>query len=209
MTPNWADDGGAEALRAQAIAARSYAATEDRTDYAQTCDTTDCQMYGGSADEDERTNEAVRSTAGSVLMMDGKIVHSEYSASSDRDGDGEDALATRPPETGAPILAAPAPDATAPGTEAAPDGGLSLEIPIDLDPNVVVAGASPIDAKYRQLGGMASSIGAPIGPEMRLPTGEGTFRVFSNGAIIHTEDLGAQVVDLSFLDEIVAAAEEN
>lgn len=87
----------------------------------------------------------------------------------------------------------------------APDAGPTFEIPID--PSIVTAGLSPIDAKYRQLGGIASSIGAPLGPEMRLPTGEGTFRVFSNGAIIHTDDLGAQVVDLTFLDELAAAAE--
>ncbi|QNG20907.1 SpoIID/LytB domain-containing protein [Rhodococcus triatomae] len=77
----WADQGGAEALRAQAVAARSYAAAEDRSEYARTCDTQSCQVYGGSAKEDPRTTEAVRSTAGMVLVQGGKPVATEFSAS--------------------------------------------------------------------------------------------------------------------------------
>ena len=77
----WADSGGAEALRAQAVAARSYAATEHRSSYADTCDTQDCQVYGGAGKEDPRTTEAVRSTAGAVLSRDGKIVATEFSSS--------------------------------------------------------------------------------------------------------------------------------
>ncbi|TSE00850.1 SpoIID/LytB domain-containing protein [Skermania sp. ID1734] len=81
MSPGWADQGGAEALRAQAIAARSYAIAEKRWDYAQTCDTQSCQVYGGSAKEDPRTTDAVRSTQGKVLMSDGQVFRAEYSAS--------------------------------------------------------------------------------------------------------------------------------
>ncbi|MFF0816257.1 SpoIID/LytB domain-containing protein [Rhodococcus sp. NPDC003318] len=78
---DWADTGGAEALRAQAIAARSYAATEHRYPYAETCDTQDCQVYGGSAKEDPRTTEAVRTTAGKVVTRDGQPVSTEFSSS--------------------------------------------------------------------------------------------------------------------------------
>ena len=81
MIPSWADKGGAEALRAQAITARSYALSEHRTDYAQTCDTQSCQVYAGSGIEDDRTDRAVLSSSGAVLMQDGKTLRAEYSAS--------------------------------------------------------------------------------------------------------------------------------
>ncbi|WP_420751723.1 SpoIID/LytB domain-containing protein [Rhodococcus sp. O3] len=79
--PGWADTGGAEALRAQAIAARSYALAEQRHEKWQTCDTQSCQVYGGSAKEDPRTDDAVRTTRGMVLMRDGQVVRTEFSAS--------------------------------------------------------------------------------------------------------------------------------
>ncbi|HEY5857414.1 MAG TPA: SpoIID/LytB domain-containing protein [Aldersonia sp.] len=82
MSPGWADQGGKEALRAQAIAARSYALAEDRYPYAQICNTQSCQVYAGSGVEDKRTDDAVSSTKGTVLMKDGEIMRSEYSASS-------------------------------------------------------------------------------------------------------------------------------
>lgn len=77
----WADSGGKEALRAQAVAARSYAATEHRSTYADTCDSQDCQVYGGAGKEDPRTTEAVRTTTGAVLSRDGEIVATEFSSS--------------------------------------------------------------------------------------------------------------------------------
>ncbi|WP_345348319.1 SpoIID/LytB domain-containing protein [Rhodococcus olei] len=78
---DWADSGGKEALRAQAIAARSYAAAEHRYPYAETCDTQDCQVYAGASREDPRTTEAVRTTAGKVVTKDGKPVAAEFSSS--------------------------------------------------------------------------------------------------------------------------------
>ncbi|AYF74756.1 SpoIID/LytB domain-containing protein [Nocardia yunnanensis] len=83
MVPGWADQGGAEALRAQAIAARSYALAEQRYSYAQTCDTTDCQMYLGTDKEDPRTTAAVTATSGRVLVRDNHILRAEYSAAPD------------------------------------------------------------------------------------------------------------------------------
>jgi len=50
MPASWADLGGgkgAQALRSQAVAARSYAISSPRNSYATTCDTTTCQVYGG------------------------------------------------------------------------------------------------------------------------------------------------------------------
>ncbi|WP_067825852.1 SpoIID/LytB domain-containing protein [Nocardia inohanensis] len=81
MVANWADQGGTEALRAQAIAARSYALAENRYAYAETCDSTDCQMYPGTDKEDPRTTEAVLATTGRVLARDSHVLRAEYSAS--------------------------------------------------------------------------------------------------------------------------------
>ncbi|MBA3339788.1 MAG: hypothetical protein H0T54_08635, partial [Geodermatophilaceae bacterium] len=77
----WGDAGGGrgmEALKAQAVAARSYGLSEHRYSYAQTCDTTSCQVYGGAARngafiEDRRTDDAVRATAGEARTRNGVI----------------------------------------------------------------------------------------------------------------------------------------
>ena len=78
---SWADSGGTQALRAQAVAARSYALAERRTVYAQTCDTTSCQVYGGSSKEDSRTNTAIFTTTGLTLTRGGVPVAAEFSSS--------------------------------------------------------------------------------------------------------------------------------
>lgn len=96
MPASWADRDGAwglQALAAQAVAARSYAFTEDRAPgYWDTCDSAACQVYGGaamwSADtggrmmEDPRSDEAVLATSGEVRRYsDGGVARTEYSAS--------------------------------------------------------------------------------------------------------------------------------
>lgn len=87
---SWGDAAGGrgiEALKAQAVAARSYAWSEARSSYAKTCDTTACQVYGGAGvnltpSEDRRTDAAVTATAGVVLRSgSGAIVRTEFSAS--------------------------------------------------------------------------------------------------------------------------------
>ena len=82
-----ANGNGLNALMAQAVAARSYARTENRTSYAQTCDTTDCQVYGGAGLnggrlEDARTDRAVANTAGDVMTLGGQVARTEFSSSS-------------------------------------------------------------------------------------------------------------------------------
>ena len=62
------------AVRAQAVAARTYAAF-DRAAHStrsyHTCDTTSCQVYGGLAAEDSRGNAAVAATQYQVLTYKG------------------------------------------------------------------------------------------------------------------------------------------
>lgn len=82
---------GMNALRAQAVAARSYAAAEGRWPYAKTCDTTSCQVYGGvtvqtpagvTALEQPTTDAAVAQTAGQVRRFgNGALARAEFSSS--------------------------------------------------------------------------------------------------------------------------------
>ncbi|WP_137722752.1 SpoIID/LytB domain-containing protein [Prescottella subtropica] len=322
--PSWADSGGMQALRAQAIAARSYAAAENRYGYAQTCDTQSCQVYSGSNREDGRTTNAVDTTAGTVVMRSGRVIATEFSSSSGGftaggvfpavvdDGDtvspnrnwsqtvtagriadafgvgelisfevigrnnlgadggrvtkvrvvgtnrtvdasGDDArwklglksdwftvggapapglpnipglpplpelplgslesiplpqlpqipgLPPLPPITAESLESIPLPQI--PGLPVLPiaevtDGGavtsatdVTADGPNDL---AAVAGESPIDAKYRELGGPRSVLGESTGPELMLVDESGTFRSYVGGTIVWTPTLGARVVD--------------
>ncbi len=61
---SWADRGngtGINALKAQAVAARSYGLAQNRYSFAKSCDTTSCQVYGGAGSRTSATaNVAVR-----------------------------------------------------------------------------------------------------------------------------------------------------
>ncbi len=71
------------ALRAQAIAARSYALTVqvDGNGF-DLYDTVSSQVYEGIASEEEATNEAATATKGQVVMYGGKIAETYFSACS-------------------------------------------------------------------------------------------------------------------------------
>lgn len=105
VSASWGDRGdgaGMNALRAQAVAARSYGVRQDRYPYAGTCDTSSCQVYGGSATrssatdstpslvERPQTDQAIIDTAGVVRVWAegniknqpvGEVVSTEFSAS--------------------------------------------------------------------------------------------------------------------------------
>ena len=72
------------ALRAQAIAARTYASFEARNSTNprfNLCDTSACQVYGGKSAEVASTNEAVAATKGQVRLFHGKPAFTQFSAS--------------------------------------------------------------------------------------------------------------------------------
>ena len=93
---SWGSAGGGrgmEALKAQAVAARSYALGSQWRTYAKTCDTISCQVYGGAYVgpegggatwiEDWRTDQAVWATSGQVRRNSGgAIARTEFSSSS-------------------------------------------------------------------------------------------------------------------------------
>jgi SpoIID/LytB domain protein len=74
-----------QALRAQAVAARTYAAWERSQDpdrYYQICDTTSCQVYGGVSGEQPSSNRAVTATAGKILTYRGSPAFTQFASSS-------------------------------------------------------------------------------------------------------------------------------
>ncbi len=96
IAASWASSGGgrgANAVRAQAVAARSFGLSQARYSYAQTCDTQSCQVYAGAATrptataspvsvEHPATDAAIAATAGKVRKWpNGSIVSTEFSAS--------------------------------------------------------------------------------------------------------------------------------
>jgi SpoIID/LytB domain protein len=74
----------AEALRAQAVAARTYGSFERAQNaggYYQICDTTACQVYGGASAEDSRSNSAVTATNHVILTYGGRPAFTQFSSS--------------------------------------------------------------------------------------------------------------------------------
>ncbi|GIG29933.1 DUF4214 domain-containing protein [Cellulomonas marina] len=97
MPPSWGSTpNGMAALRAQTVAARSYAlASSPRASGATLCDTTACQVYRGAFStgaqgpgaartlrEDARSDQATAETSGQVMRTSaGRIARTEFSAS--------------------------------------------------------------------------------------------------------------------------------
>ncbi len=74
-----------EAVRAQAVAARTYAqwsAAQYPRRYYQICDTTSCQVYNGRGGEYPASNKAVDATSNQVLIYQGMPAFTQFSASS-------------------------------------------------------------------------------------------------------------------------------
>lgn len=88
VSPSWATAGGgagAAAVRAQAVAARSYMLAGDTrwSPFATTCDSTTCQSYQGFGAEHPLTDTAIAATAGQVRRhAGGAIARTEFGASS-------------------------------------------------------------------------------------------------------------------------------
>jgi SpoIID/LytB domain protein len=75
-----------EALKAQAVAARSHAVSllmynRHTADGYDLCNTTHCQVYKGRYLRNELIEEAVMQTAGEIMMIDGKVADATYHSS--------------------------------------------------------------------------------------------------------------------------------
>jgi stage II sporulation protein D len=75
---------GGPTVRAQAVAARSYAVRlRDFGNYSgfDICDTTACQVYGGVNRETSAGNAAVKATAGKIVTYQGKVALTQFAPS--------------------------------------------------------------------------------------------------------------------------------
>ncbi|MBP2649541.1 MAG: SpoIID/LytB domain protein [Firmicutes bacterium] len=81
ISPQWP----AETLKAQAVAARTYAIyslNKHNADGYDVCADTDCQVYGGLSAEDDRTTAAVNATVGLVMVYQDKVIPAVFHCSS-------------------------------------------------------------------------------------------------------------------------------
>jgi SpoIID/LytB domain protein len=95
-------DAPAEALKAQAVAARvellAKVGTRHFLDPFLLCSTQHCQVYGGVKPEDPRTTRAVADTRGQVLLRDGGLIEAYYSASCGGFGESNENVWGTPPD---------------------------------------------------------------------------------------------------------------
>lgn len=80
MPPSWSP----AAVRAQAVAARTYAIYEKAANpgrYYDVCDTSVCQNYGGYSAQVVASNQATTATAGQILTYGGKPAFAQFAAS--------------------------------------------------------------------------------------------------------------------------------
>lgn len=81
ISPKWP----LEAVKAQAVAARSYALyslNKHQGDQYDVCASTDCQVYGGRNSEVPEVIKAVDDTAGQVIVAQGKVIPAYFHSSS-------------------------------------------------------------------------------------------------------------------------------
>ncbi|MBI5356528.1 SpoIID/LytB domain-containing protein [Candidatus Collierbacteria bacterium] len=81
MPGSWGDEGGMEALKAQAVAARSYALAYTNNGAGSICATEACQVYK-SSNKGGKWEEAVNATRGWVLIANGKPFSAWYASTS-------------------------------------------------------------------------------------------------------------------------------
>lgn len=79
MPTSWGNNGGFEALKAQAVAARSYALAYTNNGATAICATESCQVYK-PANKGGKWDEAVNATRGWVLVAGGKPFSSWYAS---------------------------------------------------------------------------------------------------------------------------------
>jgi peptidoglycan hydrolase-like amidase/peptidoglycan hydrolase CwlO-like protein len=81
MPSSWGDEGGLEALKAQAVAARSYALAYTRNGTGSICATENCQVYKPQ-NKGGKWEEAVNATAGWVLVANSQPFSAWYASTS-------------------------------------------------------------------------------------------------------------------------------
>lgn len=83
MPSSWGDKGGMEALKAQAIAARTYALAYTNNGEGSICNSESCQVYLASKVDNDaaaKWHEAVEETKGEVMLHGGSPIKAWYSS---------------------------------------------------------------------------------------------------------------------------------
>ncbi len=166
--------GRLEALKAQAVAARTYTVRhlgEFRAEGFDVCATPRCQVYGGMSVEHPLTDRAVAETADQILLHDGEPVDARYSATCG--GHTEDVDVVFPREHAPYLKGVPCAEA---GVEVVE--GVALEgapFPDALTRRLVppprgVAGAAALAAR---VGALAAAAGLAAAPAAPLPSLDG------------------------------------
>ncbi len=156
-----------EALKAQTVAARTYALHhlgEFDTEGFDLCAGVRCQVYGGVGAEHPLSDRAVAETAGQVLLYDGKLIEALYSATCG--GHTEDAKLVFPWMDAPYLRGVPCPEdgTTRIGGDLAP----GTPFPAGLTRRLVPPpGGSPRKALEERLRTVARTAGLPL-PEDRL-----------------------------------------
>lgn len=83
MSPSW----NMEALKAQAVAARTFALYSKSRQHSassgyELCNSSHCQVYCGSGKETASTNQAVDATYGQVMYSDNQVIYAAFHSSS-------------------------------------------------------------------------------------------------------------------------------
>ncbi|MFN8522414.1 MAG: SpoIID/LytB domain-containing protein [Chloroflexota bacterium] len=130
---------GTEAIRAQAMAARSYAlarrtTSSHRAQGADVCDSTDCQVYGGTAAETQPHTAAARDTAGQVVLRDQRVFLTMFSSACGGHTDSEGSLFSR-------LGSMP---------DAVPDGDLPSDLDLGTDDGVAAMMERATDCNCQQ-----------------------------------------------------------
>ncbi len=83
MSPSW----NQEALKSQAVATRTFALYSKSRQHSassgyELCSTSHCQVYMGSGEETDATNQAVDATYGQVMYYNNQVIYAAFHASS-------------------------------------------------------------------------------------------------------------------------------
>jgi stage II sporulation protein D len=150
------------ALKAQAVAARSYALRnmgEFGSEGFDICATPRCQVYGGMDDEHPLSDRAVAETSGEVLVFDGEIVDALYSSTCG--GHTENVETVFPLKHAAYLRGVPCHESGVERIGGPLDRGLPLEVGLarKIVPSQRVAGMADFPARLEMLADLAGITG--------------------------------------------------
>jgi|GEM_PF-168461 len=154
--------GQIEALKAQAVAARTYTLrnlAEFRGEGYDICATPRCQVYRGVMTEHPLSDRAVRETRRQVLVYDARLIDARYSATCG--GHTEDVHVVFPLEDEPYLRGVPCPEAGGRPLDGGLPAGLSLEAGLS-ESLVPASSRDPRAALEERLRRLAGRIGLPL-----------------------------------------------